>query len=51
VGQKEFTHTDYAERATDLVRLVADAAAGRTRLHSTVTTRPPLVRGPDGELL
>jgi microcystin degradation protein MlrC len=36
VCYKEFPHTDYAERATDLFRLVADAAAGRTRPHSTL---------------
>jgi microcystin degradation protein MlrC len=33
---KEFPHTDYAERAADLFRLVTDAAAGRTRPHSTL---------------
>ena len=30
---KEFPHTDFAERAEDLFRLVVDAAQGRTRPH------------------
>ena len=30
---KEFPHTDFAERAADLFRLVVDAAQGRTRPH------------------
>ena len=30
---KEFPHTDFAERADDLFRLVVDAALGRTRPH------------------
>lgn len=30
---KEFPHTDFAERAADLFRLIVDAAEGRTRPH------------------
>jgi microcystin degradation protein MlrC len=33
---KEFPHTDFAERAVDLFRLVADAAEGKTRPHVTL---------------